>query len=70
MTFSWAGKDVMWVQCDTRLWKAVKDIEAVVKKDRLNMTEVLGEVLGGVAGSLSERVAEVEPAQQIVDAAD
>lgn len=69
MTFSWAGKDVLWVQCDTRLWKAVKAIEAAVVKGKLDMTEVLGEALDGVAGSLNERVEKVESAPQTLDAA-
>jgi hypothetical protein len=47
MVFSWAGKDVMWIRADDRLWKAVSEIARQVKADGQDMTEVMGGLLDG-----------------------
>jgi hypothetical protein len=45
MVFSWAGKDVLWVRTDDRLWAAITKIAEHVKEDGTDMAVVLGDLL-------------------------
>jgi len=41
MTFTWAGKEVLWITADKKLWKQVQEYVEHAKDGHLNMTEVM-----------------------------
>ncbi len=49
MVFSWAGKEVMWIRADARLWKVAQGIAAQVAREHGDMTKTMGDILEAVA---------------------
>jgi ParB/RepB/Spo0J family partition protein len=45
MTFSWGTKDVLWIQCDSELWKTVKAIADDVSESGESMTDRMKQLL-------------------------
>lgn len=45
MTFSWGTKNVLWIQCDSELWKVVSQIADGVKESGGSMTEEMKRLL-------------------------
>ena len=47
MVFTWGGKSIMSIRCDSELWKYVKLMEDTVDSNKLDMTEEMKKVLKG-----------------------
>lgn len=67
MTFTFGGKEVLWIRADKHLWTEVTALSKMVVDNHLDMAEVIGRELGGAADRLGERVRDGEEAAPTVE---